>query len=72
MGWLATLQNIIERNFGINEVFDLEQINEHEQFFMQQYPRNRHVRETIRKTLQRLRDSGDIEFLAGGQYRRLR
>jgi phosphatidylserine/phosphatidylglycerophosphate/cardiolipin synthase-like enzyme len=32
------------------------------------FPRNRHVREQIRKQLQRLRDLGLVEFLGGGNY----
>lgn len=34
------------------------------------FPHNRHVREQIRKQLQRLRDLGLVEFVGGGNYRR--
>jgi hypothetical protein len=34
------------------------------------FPRNRYVREQVRKQLQRLRDLGLIEFIGGGNYRR--
>jgi hypothetical protein len=34
------------------------------------FPRNRFVREQIRKQLQRLRDLGLVDFIGGGNYRR--
>lgn len=34
------------------------------------FPRNRYVREQLRKQLQRLRDLGLVEFIGGGNYRR--
>ncbi|MBL7038869.1 MAG: HNH endonuclease [Pirellulaceae bacterium] len=59
--------NIVNSNK--NAEFDLEQIYALESVFRERFPKNRHVREKIRQTLQRLRDIGFLEFLRGGRYR---
>jgi hypothetical protein len=38
---------------------------------LRRYPKNLHVREKLRQQLQRLRDLGLVEFLGGGNYRRI-
>jgi len=48
--------------FHLNDVFAREAV------FQRRFPRNRHVREKIRQTLQRLRDSGFLDFLGGANY----
>jgi hypothetical protein len=48
--------------FSLNDLYDREDV------LQRRFPRNRHVREKIRQTLQRLRDIGLVHFLGGGDY----
>jgi len=48
--------------------FTLDDLYAREVAFQIQFPRNRHVREKVRQTLQRLRDTGLITFLGEGRY----
>jgi hypothetical protein len=48
--------------------FELDDIYSREEAFQRRFPRNRHVREKIRQTLQRLRDSGFLEFRGKAKY----
>ena len=49
--------------------FQLEDMYALQPVFRRRFPRNRHVREKIRQTLQRLRDMGFLEFFGAGRYR---
>ena len=49
--------------------FHLEDLLAREVVFQRRFPRNRHVREKIRQTLQRLRDSGFLDFVGNANYR---
>jgi len=48
--------------------FHLDEVFAREAVFQNRFPRNRHVREKIRQTLQRLRDSGFLDFLGNANY----
>jgi hypothetical protein len=69
-GWTAlTLEGVLQQErdeFTMEEVFGVC-----EPLALRRYPNNRHVREKLRQQLQRLRDLGLVEFLGGGNYRRM-
>jgi hypothetical protein len=48
--------------------FDIHDVYKRLHVLQDLFPGNRHVREKTRQMLQRLRDSGFIEFLGGGDY----
>jgi predicted restriction endonuclease len=48
--------------------FELEDLYFRAPAIQQRFPRNRHVREKIRQTLQRLRDANFLHFLGDGEY----
>jgi hypothetical protein len=48
--------------------FNTRDVYKQEHILRASFPRNRHVTEKIRQTLQRLRDAGFIEFLGHGNY----
>lgn len=68
-GWLIEVMNCVE-TFGMRE-FEIEDIYAFESRLSQIYPENRNVRPKIRQQLQVLRDSGYLEFLSRGRYRRI-
>jgi hypothetical protein len=73
MSWHSELRTIIQRDFEVGEVFSLEDVYEYEDYFSDLYPRNRHVRDKLRQTLQRLRSSEIVEFIDDqGNYRRIK
>jgi type II restriction enzyme len=49
-------------SFSIDEIY--AQVPE----FSALFPRNQHVKEKLRQTLQRLRDDGFLSFVGGGNY----
>lgn len=49
-------------------VFSLEYLYEEIDFFANTFPHNKHVREKIRQTVQKLRDDGFLRFLGKGIY----
>lgn len=57
---------IVNRNKRTN--FTLDDLYSQTDMFQRRFPQNRHIREKIRQTLQRLRSSGLISFLGGGNY----
>jgi hypothetical protein len=48
--------------------FSIDDMYSREEQFSQLFPSNRHVKEKIRQTLQRLRDDGFLTFLGAGKY----
>jgi type II restriction enzyme len=68
-GWLIEVMKCVdifgEREFGIDEVYAFEPL------LARLYPGNHNVRPKIRQQLQVLRDSGYLELLARGRYRRI-
>jgi type II restriction enzyme len=68
-GWLIEVMKCVDvfgdREFGIDEIYAFEPM------LAQLYPGNHNVRPKIRQQLQVLRDSGYLEFLARGRYRRI-
>jgi hypothetical protein len=69
--WKQALAEQIVRvvNAKSDPEFELEEMYALEPVLRSRFPRNRHVREKIRQTLQRLRDMEFLEFLTGGRYR---
>ena len=51
--------------------FCLEDVYRQEQIFMQKFPGNHTVKDSIRRNLQELRDLGLIKFLGNGRYKKL-
>ncbi len=50
------------------ESFTIDELYVREPIFCAKFPQNRHVREKIRQSLQKLRDSGFLIFHGGGNY----
>ena len=72
MTWDDELREEIRREFTVGEVFTLDQVYAYTGSFQRLHPRNKHVRDKLRQTLQHLRDGGVVEFLDyDGRYRRL-
>lgn len=75
--WHDELERPIKRNYSVGEEFTLEDMYALEDDLAELYPRNRHLRDTIRDVLQDLRNEGLIEFLGekgspeAGHYRRI-
>jgi type II restriction enzyme len=68
-GWTIEVLKVVERipgrEFGLAEVYAFESELE------SKFPANRFVKDKIRQQLQVLRDKGVLEFLGGGNYRKL-
>lgn len=77
MTWKSELEDRIKKNFDVNERFDIEDVYEWADDLKKRYPKNKHVYETIRDTLQLIRDDGTVEFRGergeetAGEYKRL-
>lgn len=74
MTWDSELKRKIVQTWKVGQRFHLDDVYEFEREFAQLYPRNLHVRDKLRQTLQHLRDNDEmIEFLDDdGNYRRLK
>jgi type II restriction enzyme len=68
-GWLFDVLNCV--NSFSPEIFSLSDIYSFENSLNQKHPDNNNVKAKIRQQLQFLRDKGFIEFLGGGQYRKI-
>lgn len=68
--WLVTTLLCLDR-LG-KETFRLREVYAFEKEIAAYFPGNRHVRAKLRQQLQILRDVGQIRFLGGGSYQRLR
>lgn len=66
-GWTLDVLNVV-RGMGRRD-FTLADVYAHESVLARLHPGNLHVRDKIRQQLQRLRDSGFLEFTGRGQYR---
>lgn len=77
MTWKSQIEDRIKKNFDVNERFNIEDVYEWADDLKKRYPQNKHVYETIRDTLQLIRDDGTVEFRGergedeAGEYRRL-
>ena len=70
--WLEMLRSIIRTLVPAGETFTIEEVYAYEDRLAKEFPKNRHIRETVRDKLQELRDLDEIKFLDyGGNYRRL-
>jgi hypothetical protein len=68
-GWLIEVMKCVD-TFGDRE-FEIDEIYAFEPVLAQIYPGNNNIRPKIRQQLQVLRDSGYLEFVAKGRYRRI-
>ncbi|HEX8143123.1 MAG TPA: HNH endonuclease [Pyrinomonadaceae bacterium] len=65
----AVAELILETaNRNRSSEFDIDDIYQYSEVLSQQFPRNQHVKDKIRQTLQRLRDDGLLLFRGGGNY----
>jgi type II restriction enzyme len=71
-GWVDHLRAAIRERWAVGEFFSLDDVYRLEGHFSHLYPRNRHVRDKFRETLQFLRNQGFVEFVDNhGMYRRV-
>ena len=68
-GWLIEVMKCVE-SFGERE-FEIDEIYAFEPLLARLYPGNNNVRPKIRQQLQVLRDSGYLQFVEKGHYRRI-
>lgn len=68
--WLVATLRCLDR-LG-PEAFRLEQVYAFEQDLEALFPNNRNIRAKLRQQLQKLRDAGQLRFLGGGAYQRVR
>ncbi|MFW6298068.1 MAG: GIY-YIG nuclease family protein [Bacillota bacterium] len=66
-GWNYIVYVLIKNNFE-NRKFSLNELYEYEKYFAQVYPKNMHIKDKLRQTLQNLRDKGFIDFVSRGRY----
>lgn len=68
MAWMDDVRNCVDQ---LNDHFQLADLDPFIPRLHQLHPANQHIREKIRQQLQSLRDAGEIEFIAPGEYRKL-
>jgi type II restriction enzyme len=69
VGWKVELSALIHERWRAGQTFNLGQVYEFESKLGSMHPRNSHIRDKIRQTLQYLRDDGELSFLgATGHY----
>lgn len=66
-GWLSDILRVID---SLPAEFTLQDVYRFEFELARLYPSNQHIRETIRKQLQKARDRGIVEFVQRGRYRK--
>jgi hypothetical protein len=70
--WTSELERIITERYAAGQLFTLAEVYELEPHFHALYPKNEHISEKLRQTLQVMRHAGSIEFVDdAGTYRRL-
>lgn len=70
VSWFDTLRALVVGRWASGQTFSLSEVYEFEGVLRNRFPRNAHLREKIRQTLQELRDAGEIVFLENsGCYR---
>jgi hypothetical protein len=65
--WPMDLMNCIRRLH--KPVFSLDEVYEFEEELQSKYPKNHHIRDTIRATLQTLRNQNVLDFMEPWEYR---
>jgi type II restriction enzyme len=71
--WDDELERVVADTWKVGESFTLDDVYSFEPHFAGLYPRNDHVKDKLRQTLQHLRDHHLVEFVDDrGTYRRLR
>ncbi len=68
-GWILDIMNCID--LIKKEKFTLDEVYIFEEKLKQKYPNNNFIKDKIRQQLQLLRDKGIIEFVGGGNYKKL-
>ncbi len=75
--WHDSIEKPIKAKYSIGDEFTIDDIYALEQDLAEQYPKNNHIRATIRDVLQDLRDEGFIAFEGergepeAGRYKRI-
>lgn len=64
--WHEKLYDLIIKHF--HDEFSLQDLYAFESQLQEEYPENNTIRASIRRNLQKLRDSGKIEFISHGRY----
>ena len=67
-GWHHIVYVLINSNFK-DKSFTLKELYAYEPFFKTVYPKNYHIKDKLRQTLQHLRDKGYLIFLNRGTYK---
>lgn len=67
-GWLFDILRCVER---LDVIFTLKQIYGFEEELRLKHPSNNNIEAKIRQQLQFLRDKGFVEFLSGGNYKKI-
>ena len=57
---------------GLAERFELADVYRSSSLIEARFPENHHVREKIRQQLQLMRDRGELVFLGGGRYQKVK
>jgi hypothetical protein len=70
MPWPDELYSLIARRWAIGQTFTLAEAYEFVDELAEQYPTNRHITDSIRVNLVRLREQGKVEMLSPGTYQR--
>jgi DNA topoisomerase VI subunit A len=71
--WEDAILDIITEKWNIGETFTIRDLYFEEKRLSYSFPKNQHVRERIRATMQFLRDAKYIEFIDNrGTYRRVK
>lgn len=66
-GWNHIVYTIIKKYFN-KDKFTLKELYKFEPHFKEVYPKNYHIKDKVRQTLQYLRDKGLLNFVAKGVY----
>lgn len=68
MTWHDEMLDKLGSKYRVGQTFTIEDVYEHEQQMKEMYPKNRHVRETMRDLMQQYRDEGLVRFDYDGNY----
>jgi hypothetical protein len=71
MPWPDELHSLIAGRWSIGQTFTLREAYEFVDQLAKLYPTNRHITDSIRVNLIRLREQGKVEMLSPGTYKRV-
>jgi hypothetical protein len=69
--WKSELERLIRERWDVGERFTTTDVYRLEAYFQKRRPNNSHIRASLLKILQHLRDEAIIEFESVGVYRLL-